>query len=165
MPARAQFQREPHQMIIMHPDYVVGLQDLGDLIGEIAVDAHVAGKVRARIFREVDPVVQQRPQHAVGEAVVIFLMVVDVEIESDIADVAPLDDLRRSGRLLGDAAAPAAPHALTPAQRRLDRDREAAGAFFARQSYAVGNDYQARHQAFSHVSDRRIAVLMTPAME
>ena len=39
------------------------------------------------------------------------------------------------------------------------------GALFARQRHAVGNDYQARHQAFSHVSDRRIAVLMTPAME
>ena len=55
------------------------------------VDPHVAAGVRARVFLQVDPVVKDRPQHAVGEAVVIFLKVVRRQIDQDVGDLVDLD--------------------------------------------------------------------------
>ena len=74
--ARAQLASEQHQMIVVHPDDVVLLEQRAQAVGEHAIDPHVAAGVGARILLQVDPVVKDRPQHAVGEAVVIFLDVV-----------------------------------------------------------------------------------------
>jgi hypothetical protein len=37
------------------------------------VDAHVAGEIAAGIFGEIQPIVQDRPQHSIGKAVVVFV--------------------------------------------------------------------------------------------
>ena len=45
------------------------------MIGEQAVDPQVSGQIGPAEFGKVDPVVQNGPEHPVGEAVVIFLVV------------------------------------------------------------------------------------------
>ena len=72
-----------------------GLQQLFQIAGEIFVDAEIAGEIAAREFREIEPVMQDRPQHAVGEAVVVFLVVVLAQIDGDVGDVVVLDGLGR----------------------------------------------------------------------
>ena len=64
------------QVIVVHPDQVVGLDDPLELGREMIVDPHVAGEVAPRELGEVEAEVEDRPQHPVGEAVVIFLVVV-----------------------------------------------------------------------------------------
>ena len=39
-------------------------------VGEHLVDPQIAGHVAAGEFRQIEPVMQDRPQHPVGEAVV-----------------------------------------------------------------------------------------------
>ena len=113
VPARAQRLRERDQVIVVHPDDVVGPQQLVELAREMLVDAHVAGQIAAREFREIEPVMQDRPQHAVGEAVVVFVVVLGAEIGHDIVDVVMMDRVGLDRiALAGDLAAPAEPHAL-----------------------------------------------------
>ena len=130
--ARPEFAGERHQMIVVHPDDVVVLDDRVELIGEQAVDAHVAALVGARIFLQVDPVVQDRPQHPVGEAVVIFLVVGLGEVDDGVVDPAAFEAARRGRFLVADVAAPAEPDADAIAQRGLDRDRQPARQVLAR---------------------------------
>ena len=79
--ARPQLASEQHQMIIVHPDDVVVPEQRAQTIGEHAIDPHIAAGVGAGIFLQVDAVVKDRPQHAVGEAVVIFLDVVFRQVD------------------------------------------------------------------------------------
>ena len=62
-------------MIVVHPDDIVLLDDLIELIGERLLTRMIAALVGARIFLQIDAIMQHRPQHAIGEAVVIFLVV------------------------------------------------------------------------------------------
>ena len=165
--ARPEFARQRHQMIVVNPDDVVLLDDRFELIGEQAVDAHVAALVGARIFLQIDPIVQDRPQHPVGEAVVIFLVIGLGEVDDRVFDPAAPDAARRRRFLIADVAAPAEPDADAFAQRGLDGDRQPAGKLLARvgKGHSIRDDDQARSHASSQLDDRRVAVLIMPAIE
>lgn len=162
---RPQFPCKAHQMVVVHPHDVVRAQEARHLICEIGIDADVAGEVRACVFRKIGPIVQHRPQHAVGEAVVIFMIVRRGEIERHVVQILALDHLRGDGRILGHAAAPAAPYALATAQRGLHSDHEPARLPRSGKRDAIRDDHQPRHHASSQRFDRCMAELMTPAME
>ena len=76
------------EMIVVHPDDVVGLQQAVQLVGKMCVDAPIAAEIAARKLREVEAVVQDRPQHPIGEAVVIFLIVGVDEVGHDVGHAA-----------------------------------------------------------------------------
>ena len=69
-------------------------------VGEAGVDPQVAAEIDRGELGEIDPVVQDRPQHPVGEAVVIFLVVGRRQIDRDKAALAALDDLGLLARAL-----------------------------------------------------------------
>ena len=77
----AQLLAERDQMVIVDPDQIVGLDQRRDRLGEALVDPLVAGAEAAVIFGEVDPVVEERPQGAVGIAVIIFVDVLLFEVD------------------------------------------------------------------------------------
>ena len=83
-------------MIVVHPDDVVGLQQIVQLIRKMRVDAPIAAEIAARKLREVEAIVQNRPQHPIGEAVVIFLIVGLDEVGHDIGQAAMLNGLGRN---------------------------------------------------------------------
>ena len=165
--AGPQLAGQRHQVIVVHPDDVVFLEDFVELLGEQAVDAHVAALVGARIFLQVDAVVQHRPQHAVGEAVVVFLVVGFGEVDDRVFDAAALGSARRRRLLVADVAAPTEPDAGAVAQRGLDRNRQPARLMMAGVGHrdSVRDNDQARSHASSQLDDKRIAVLMIPAIE
>ena len=105
-----------------------GLSSASQAFGEKFVDAEIAAEIAAREFGKVEPVMQNRPQHAVGEAVVEFLVVVLAQIDGGVSDVVVFDDLGRPRIVVGRAPAPAEPKSAALAQRRPDRDFEPAGA-------------------------------------
>ena len=136
---------------------------------EKRVNAQIAGKFDRSEFRQIDAVVQDRPQHAVGKAVVIFLKIGRRQIERDERPSPTLNDRRRAERaILAHLPAPAEPDALAPFQRRVDGDGQASG---LTRHLGVGNgdpirhDDQPRRHTSSHLTDRRIAELMMPAIE
>src|SRR5262249_6409257 len=120
-------------------------------------------------FGEIDPIMQDRPQHPVGEAVVIFLVVGRRQVDRDKAALAALDHPRLvCGTLIADLAAPSEPQPFAMLERGLDGDRETAGlarALGIGDRDAVRNYDETRHQTSSHFSDRRVAELMIPAIE
>ena len=64
---RAQRLAEGDQVIVVHPDQVVGPQQRLQRLGEAAVDRDVAVVVLAMEVQQAEPEMQQRPQRAVGE--------------------------------------------------------------------------------------------------
>ena len=168
MAARPQLASQQHQVIIVHPDDVILPEQRAQTVGEHAVDPDIAAGVGAGVFLQIDPVVKDRPQDAIGEAVVIFLNVVLRQINEDIGDLVDIDDLRLPVRLLGDLAAPAEPHSVAILERSLDRNRHSPGEGRPgriRNRHAVGDDDQSRAHASSQLDDSRVALLIMPAME
>ena len=86
--------------------------------GEEFVDAKIAAEIAAREFGKVEPVMQDRPQHAVGEAVVEFLVVFLAQIDGGIGDIVVLDDLGVARIVIRDPPAPAEPKSAAPPKYR-----------------------------------------------
>jgi hypothetical protein len=108
---------------------------------------------------------QQRPQCTVGEAEVVLVVIRAREIDERIIDATDALDLRRRGRFLDHAAAPAEPEATALLECGLHRRSEAARARLAWLRDAVGDDHQAAHSRLSQLRDRREAALMSPTSE
>ena len=75
MAARAQFTRESHQVVIVHPDDVVLVHQRAQVVRIQLIYAHVPARLGTGVLLEVDPAVENRPEHAIGEPVAIFLNV------------------------------------------------------------------------------------------
>ena len=131
MAAASQRVGNRNQVIIVHPDEVVGLDDPLELGREMIVHPHVAGEIAPRELGEVEAEVQDRPQHAIGEAVVVFLVILDRKIGHDIGDVLLHHGVSFDLGLRDGLAAPAEPHSAATFQGRPQRDLEAAGAIGA----------------------------------
>ena len=73
------------------------------------VDAPIAAEIATRKLRQIEPIVQNRPQHPIGETVVIFLIVGLDEVGDDVRHVAALNGPGR-GVLVGrNRSTPAEP--------------------------------------------------------
>ena len=87
---------ERDQMIIVHPDEIVGRAASAPRPARIAVDAQISGEVAPRKADQRRPIMKQRPQHAVGVADVVFLEIASRQVERRGGDVAGNFYLRRS---------------------------------------------------------------------
>jgi hypothetical protein len=132
-------------VVVVHPHGVVFAQQRRELLGEQGIDAAIAGVGLAAVVDQVDAEVQQRPQRAVGEAVVVVGMVLLRQVDRDVADVAGMLLVQLSGSIGVDLAAPAEPQAAGFLECRLQRDGEAAGVGLVRDGDAVGDDDEAAH--------------------
>ena len=142
----------PHrdQVVVVHPDQIVVAQIRVELLGEQLVDLAVGDVPVAIEAREIEPVVEQRPERAVGEAAVVALEGSRREVDRDVGDVAGARDLgdRRGG--IGLLAAPAEPDAAGLAQGGQDADRQPArgrGPAARDRRDAIGDDDEAAHRA------------------
>ena len=164
MSARPQFASEQHQVIVVHPDDIILMDQRAQSIAEHPVDPHIAARVGARIFLQVDPVVKDGPEHAVGETVVIFLNVVRPQIEQDVGHLVDFDRPSFAGGFVRNLAAPAEPKPVSILQRGLDRDRHSSRLWRAgqvRDGHPVRNDDQSLTHAFD--SCRRSPARVTAA--
>ena len=73
------------------------------------VHAEIAGEIAAGEFRQVDPIVQNRPQHPIGKTVVVFLVVLLRQVGDDVSGSRPLDRLGDDFLGWDDVSAPAEP--------------------------------------------------------
>ena len=166
--ARAQFSRQRHQVVVVHPDDVVVLDEEVERVGEATIDAHVAAPVGARIFLQIDAIVKDRPKHPVRQSLVIFLEIDVREVDDGVGDAIALQEARLRRRFVGDVAAPTEPDARSVSQRRFHGDRQAAGhrlLAFGGERDTVRYDDQAHVHASCQLNDSLVAVLMIPAIE
>ena len=112
-------------MIVVHPDHVVGLEKGLQTVGEHLVDAEIARHLAAGELHEVEPVMQDRPQHPIGEAVVVLLEVAPRDVGGDVGDARMLELANLLLALGHGAAAPAEPDALVALEERAQHDLEA----------------------------------------
>ena len=86
VPALAQRRGEGDQVIVVDPNNVVGPKQPVQRALEVVIDAEITAQIAAREFGEVEPTMQDRSQHAVGEAVIKFLVVVAAKSDRDVRD-------------------------------------------------------------------------------
>jgi hypothetical protein len=55
------------------------------------VDASIAAQIAAGKLRKIEAVMEDRPQHTFGEAVVVFLIICGREIGDDVSEPTLLD--------------------------------------------------------------------------
>jgi hypothetical protein len=121
MAARAQFARESHQVVIVHPDDVVLVHQRAQVVRIQLIHAHVPARLGTGVLLEVDPAVENRPEHAIGEPVAIFLNVALRQVDLGIGHFVDLVSSRLTCRLVGHLAAPAKPHAVLIFERGFHR--------------------------------------------
>src|SRR6185312_9190687 len=97
--ALAQLGGEWDQVIIVYPDYVVRLQEGQDGFGESLVDPPVAFQERLAEIDQVEPVMEERPQHRIGIADIICGVVFRRQRYRYLRHLADLIDLRCAGFL------------------------------------------------------------------
>ena len=76
---RAQLHAERDQVIVVHPDRVVRPQQRTQCLGEALVDVEIDLVVASLELRDVEPVVKYRPQHGVGIAQVVLVVLARAE--------------------------------------------------------------------------------------
>ncbi len=153
-------------MIVVHPHDVVGPQQGFKMTGKILVDAKIAAEIAAREFGEIESIVQDRPQHTIGEAVVEFLVIGLAQINSGIGNIIVRNGLHITGHIFGNAPAPAEPQAAVPLKRRSDRHLEPAGPRAAiRNANPIRHYDEPRQYRSPQLRDSLIAVKVNPDIE
>ena len=141
---RTQPLSERDQVIVVHPHQIARVQHRPQRAREGLVDPQIARQVAPGEADQRRPVMEQRPQHPVGVADVVFVPVAPRQVERRPGDVAGGDAGRRCARLLGERAAEAKPDAPSRLQRGAQRHRQPALAGLAgvHRPDAVRHDHQ-----------------------
>src|SRR3954452_5377866 len=107
-------------MIIIDPDEIGRAQERRQLLRKPAIDVEIGGAFAPVVVGQMQPIVKQRPQGAIGIAVVIAGVVLWGEIEGGVRNSRLVHDGRRGGPLYAGtgAAAPAEPEPAGGAQGR-----------------------------------------------
>ncbi len=117
-PGAAQLAAQRHEVVVVHPDRIVAVEQRHQTLGEGLVDPAVGGEVRGIERGEVDPAVQQRPQRTVGEAEVVAVVLVGAEVDGGQRKAVEGAHLGPATGALDDATAPAEPQAAVVLERR-----------------------------------------------
>jgi hypothetical protein len=147
MAAPPQGIRDRDQVIVVDPDKIVILDDFLQFGRKVIVDPEISAEVSPRKLGEVQPIMQDRPQHPVGEPIIVFLIVMFSQVGDDVFDILVFDGSRSKLVLCSDFPAPAEPHASVVLQCRPQRHLKPAGALGAIASgdrNTIGYDRQAR---------------------
>src|SRR6476646_12227380 len=150
----------------MHPQDIIGPQQFFEMSGEILIHPEITAKVAARKFGEVEPLMQDGPQHTVCETVVELLGVVLAQIDGGVSGVVVDNGLDCWYQTVCNASAPAKPEATVPLERGSDRHFEPAGPRAAiRNTNSVRHYDEPRQYRSPQLRDSLIAVNINPDIE
>ena len=85
-PASPQRIGQAQQVVVMHPDHIVGTKQRGQRCGEKVVDPPISRELRPLEMAEADLIVQHRPQRVVGEAAIVLVVVLARQIDGEQRD-------------------------------------------------------------------------------
>ncbi len=121
----AQFGRQRNEMIVVDPDHIIRLDHRQKMICKQAIDPEISGHVLARVIDQIQTIVTKRPEHAVGEACIIFINILLVEIEQRVANGSHIADRQFLHLAIGKGlAGPPEPYASAFAERGLQCHRQ-----------------------------------------
>lgn len=140
------------KVIIVNPDDVVGLQQGSETGCEQFVHAPVGRPGLAVEFGQVDAVMEERPERAIGEGEIKALIVRALKIDQHAGDPAVMLDDCVPGRVVLDLAAPPEPQRVARSERRLNGGDETARISCRCTADAIGHDDQASHDFISPVA-------------
>ncbi len=120
---------EGDQMVVVDPDDVVGLEQRLQLFGKHRIDPAIAVIFLAVVARQVDAVMEDRPQRGIGKAPVVLIVIALGQAQGHIGDIADSFTLH-AGRC-AHVTIPAEPDPAGLAQRIVDPDRQSAGRYLA----------------------------------
>jgi hypothetical protein len=106
----------------MHPNDVVPAQRVVELPGELLVHPEIAGCVAFRQIGEIETIMTDRPQHPVGETMIILLDIAARKVGHRIGERSKSPPLGRERALLAGFARPAKPKSTACLERCLERD-------------------------------------------
>ena len=112
-------------MIVMHPNHIVPAQHLMELPGELLVHPEICGGVAFRQIGEVETIMTDRPQHAVGEAMVILLDIATRKGGHREGDRSFCAKFRNGFAFLASLARPAEPKSAACLERCFKRNGKA----------------------------------------
>ena len=78
---------EGNQVIVVHPDDVIGLEQRLQALGHGHVDPPIAVVLFPVVTRQIDPIVEDRPEGGVGETAVVVVVVALGQAKGHIVDV------------------------------------------------------------------------------
>jgi hypothetical protein len=160
-----QLRAERDQVIVVHPDHVVGLEQRQQPARERRVDLLVCVQLVAVVGEEAQRRMQHRPQHVVAVAVVVLVELPAVERHRRVRHAAAPDDIGLAVDSRAELAVPAEPESPVALERRAQADGEPAGHLLLRGIRdAIRDRDEAAHKASSHDLLRRIAAVMIPTM-
>ncbi len=167
VPPLSQLRCQGEEMVVVDPDQIVRLQERRQRVGEFRVDPLIALHIGGPEIGEIQPVVEDRPQHAVGEAEIVFLVILPRERQRHRRHPALGMSGRRDARpFLDHLAVPAEPDAAAFCQRVRQRHGEAAAlGRLGGVRHPVGDHHQPAHITASQGRERRVAPLMMPTIE
>jgi len=116
-PLPTQRRAERYHVIIVHPENIVGREGRDETLGEDLVDPAIGRPSFPAVLREVHTVVEDRPQHGIGEFEIITLVIAALQIDKHAGEPSFAVNARRARRLVRDLAAPTQPDHLTPIER------------------------------------------------
>ena len=114
----AQLGAHQQEVVVVHPDDVVGAGELRQQPGEAAVDRLVGGELGLVEVREVDAVVEDRPERAVGVAEVVAVVLGLGQVGERVVDVLLGEEADAAGLALDGLAGPAEPDAARARRAR-----------------------------------------------
>ncbi len=166
-PEPAERRCERQEVIVVDPDQIVGPQELREPPSEGLVDRPIGLELGPAEADQPEPVMAERPERPVGEALVERSVGLPLEIEGDPAGPAAAHRPGRPRLTVHDLAAPADPDPAAPAQRipKSDDKSPRAASLAARDADPVGYDHEPRQKASSQLFDRRMAPVISPTIE
>jgi hypothetical protein len=123
-PEPAQLGSERQEVVVVHPNQVVGPQQGSQLLRQAPIDIDIALEKAGLELGKIEPIVKNRPQHRVAVAQVIGLM---IGLRQRHGGDPPFALDRCRGVLRRNLAVPAEPEGWPRAHDISQRDRHAAG--------------------------------------
>lgn len=147
---RAQLGRERNEMVVVHPDDVVGLEQRKQTLREELIHAAIAARESHVELREIEPVMEHRPQNVIGVAEIVAFVILLAEIYGGELDLAGRLQMHATGTacargIVDGLAAPSEPHAAGLLQAVLDRHGQPTGCGFARVCHAIRHYNETAH--------------------
>ena len=145
----AQFRGQRNQVIVVNPDQVIGLEQCFQLARKQLIDAPVSAQMSRFEMRQIQPIVEYRPQHAIGIAAIVGVMIFLTQIQFRQRHAAGLMHMQftfAGSAVFDHLATPAEPQTAGSFQGFPQRYCKTAGGGLARISQTVRYHNQARHK-------------------
>ncbi len=144
--------RHRHEMIVVHPEGIARLQQFHQMFGEPGIHPPVAFVVAATVMQECEPIMHQRPQDAIGETLVVLVVIARAERQGDVFHAVALHAPRRFRPMGKPASIPTEPDAALRAERGAQSNSEPTRGrpIGARHGDAIRNHHQSTRAGCSH---------------